>query len=189
MVHRTMILFRAMTGPATIRESRRRSPHSAVGAGAARTHRGTPATTPALPKRHRRERAKARPGLVGLYTSRPGHRGRDSPARDRTGAHPAVPGVPHRHRAPASGRPDLRRRLQKTCSRGCCAAGLTRYPEREEEPDGPIRRAQARLDPPGHLPGRARRAGAPSRRNHRRGRCTPTRGQRCPMLEQVHRSA
>ena len=68
---------------------------------------------PAMPKRHCRERAKARPGLVGLHTVRPGHRGRRPPARYRTGIHPAMLGVPDRHRAPASGRADLRRRLQK----------------------------------------------------------------------------
>ena len=102
-----------MTSPATIRESCRRSPHGAACAGAARAHRGTPATMPALPKRHRRERAKARSGLVGLHTVRPSHRGRDPPARDRTRAHPAMLGVPDRHRPPASRRPDLRRRLPK----------------------------------------------------------------------------
>ena len=96
-----------------IRESRRRSPHGTACAGVARTHRGPPATMPALPKRHRRERAKAWPGLVGVHTVRPGHRGRRPPARDRTGAHSAMPGMPDRHRTPASGRPDLRRRLPK----------------------------------------------------------------------------
>ena len=84
---------------------------------------------PALSKRHRRERAKARSGLVGLHTVRPGHRGRDPPARDRTVAPAAMPGVPDRHRVAASRRPDLRRQPAKTFSRGCCAAGAARYPD------------------------------------------------------------
>ena len=89
------------------------SRHGAAGAGAARAHRGTSAPMPAMPKRHRRERAKARPSLVGVHTMRSGHRGRRPPGRDRFGAPPAMSGVPDRHRTPASGRPDLRRRLQK----------------------------------------------------------------------------
>ena len=68
---------------------------------------------PAVPKRHRRERAKARSGLVGLHTVCPSHRGRIPPDRDRTGTHPTMHSVPGRHCPPASGRPDLRRRLQK----------------------------------------------------------------------------
>ena len=57
--------------------------------------------------------AKARPGLVGVHTMRSGHRGRHPPGRDRSGAPAAISGLPDRHRAPASGRPDLRQRLQK----------------------------------------------------------------------------
>ena len=112
MVHRVVIPF-PHDRSGTVRESRRRSPYSGACAGVARAHRGPPPTMPALPKPHRRERAKARSGLVGLHTVHPGHRGRDPPARDRTDAHPSMPGVPDRHRAPASGRPDLCRRLQK----------------------------------------------------------------------------
>ena len=58
---------------ATIPESHCRSRHGAVCAGAARARCGTPATMPAPPKRHRREHAKSRSGLVGVHTVRPGH--------------------------------------------------------------------------------------------------------------------
>ena len=136
---------------------------------------------PALPKRHRRERAKARSGLVGEHTVCPGHRERDPPARDRTGAHPAMPGVPDRHRAPASRRPDLRRRLQKRA--------LAAYAQPAPPPgtltrgtlDGPIRCAQTRFDPPSHLPGRARRPRAPGRRGHQRNPLHPPRVRRRHM--------
>ena len=112
-VYRAVIPFTAMPGPQPSARASRRSPHSTACVGVARAHRGPSATMPALPKRHRRERAKARSGLVGLHRVRPGHRGRDPPARDRTGTHPAMPGVPDRHRPPASRRAHLRRRRQK----------------------------------------------------------------------------
>ena len=163
---------------ATIRESRRRSPHDAACAGVARAHRRTPATMPALPKLHRRERAKAWPSLVGLHTVRPGdqgrrnrdersgtsreirrrpshgasragaartrrgtmpplsgdhrcecrkarrglvnlravrpgHRGRGPTARDRTAAHPVLPGLSGSDRTSSAKRPHMRQRMPK----------------------------------------------------------------------------
>ena len=67
----------------TIDESRRRSRHGAAGAGVARAHLGTSATMPALPKRHRQKRAKARPGpgRCAHHALRPS---RTTPARSRS---------------------------------------------------------------------------------------------------------
>ena len=112
MVHRLVMLFTAMSGP-----------EPSAAAGDPRTVRlalellertaGHRRRCRRMPKRHRRERAKARSGLV-VSAHRALRPSRTTPAaRDRTGAHPAMPGVPNRHRPPASRRPDLRRRLQK----------------------------------------------------------------------------
>ena len=113
MVYQVMILFTTMTGPQP----------SARATADPRTVRLALELLERTAGRRRRcrrcrsvigrERAQARSSLVGLHTVRPGDRGRDPPARDRTGTPPAMPGVPDRHRPPASRRPNLRRRLQK----------------------------------------------------------------------------
>ena len=141
---------------------------------------------PALPKCHRRERAKARPSLVGLHSVRPSHRGRDPPARDRTGTHPAMPGVPDRHRPPASRRPDLRRRLQKRA-----LAALA-----QPAPSGTLTRGGSRwLNPP--RTSTIRPVGPPTRTcsthpsiaspKSSMGRCTLTRGLPCRMHSRARR--
>ena len=81
------------------------------------------ATMPALPKRHRREHAKARSG-PGRSAHRAPRPSRTRPARSRSHRHSSgdawCAGQTSSHLR--AGARDLRRRLAETCSRGCAQA-------------------------------------------------------------------